>query len=77
MDIRQQHEVFEIEVLDKLRRRRLLEPLVFEDGTMLRLCHELGRYSVDLDFWFITGEKEALMSRRKSPSPGSATARLR
>lgn len=53
MDILQQHEVFEIEVLDKLRRSRLLEPLVFGGGTMLRLCHELGRYSVDLDFWFI------------------------
>jgi predicted nucleotidyltransferase component of viral defense system len=53
MDILQQHEVFEIEVLDKLRRHRLLEPLVFGGGTMLRLCHELGRYSVDLDFWFI------------------------
>ena len=53
MDILQQHEIFEIEVLDKLRRLRLLDPLVFGGGTMLRLCHELGRYSVDLDFWFI------------------------
>ncbi len=32
---------------------RVLEPLVFGGGTMLRLCHELDRYSVDLDFWFI------------------------
>ncbi len=53
MDILQKHEIFEIEVLDKLRRHRLLDPLVFGGGTMLRLCHELGRYSVDLDFWFI------------------------
>jgi len=58
MDILQQHEIFEIEVLDKLRRNRLLEPLVFGGGTMLRLCHELGRYSVDLDFWFITSVSE-------------------
>lgn len=58
MDILQQHEVFEIEVLDKLRRRRLLEPLVFGGGTMLRLCHEMGRYSIDLDFWFINPVSE-------------------
>ena len=53
MDIFSQHEVFEIEVLDKMNSAKLLEPLVFGGGTMLRLCHELGRYSVDLDFWFI------------------------
>jgi hypothetical protein len=53
MDISEQHEVFEIEVLDKLKSTRALESLVFGGGTMLRLCHELKRYSVDLDFWFI------------------------
>ena len=53
MDIFSQHEVFEIEVLDKMNSAKVLEPLVFGGGTMLRLCHELGRYSVDLDFWFI------------------------
>jgi predicted nucleotidyltransferase component of viral defense system len=53
MDIFRQHEVFEIEVLDKMNSARLLEPVVFGGGTMLRLCHELPRYSVDLDFWFI------------------------
>jgi len=52
MDIFHQHEIFEIEVLDRLQRARVLENLVFGDGTMLRLCHELNRYSVDLDFWF-------------------------
>jgi predicted nucleotidyltransferase component of viral defense system len=31
----------------------MLEPLVFGGGTMLRLCHELQRYSVGLDFWFM------------------------
>jgi predicted nucleotidyltransferase component of viral defense system len=46
------HEVFEIEVLDDLQRAGFLRPLVFGGGTMLRLCHELPRYSVDLDFWF-------------------------
>ena len=53
MDIFHRHEVFEIEVLDKLNSAKLLDPLVFGGGTMLRLCHELDRYSVDLDFWFI------------------------
>jgi hypothetical protein len=52
MDIFRQHEIFEIEVLDRMKRDRLLEPLVFGGGSMLRLCHELNRYSVDLDFWF-------------------------
>jgi predicted nucleotidyltransferase component of viral defense system len=53
MDILKQHEVFEIDVLDKMNSARMLEPLVFGGGTMLRLCHELNRYSVDLDFWFL------------------------
>ena len=52
MDILSQHEVFEIEVLDKMNSARMLEPLIFGGGSMLRLCHELNRYSVDLDFWF-------------------------
>jgi hypothetical protein len=53
MDIFRKHEAFEIEVLDKMNSSRLLTPLVFGGGSMLRLCHELNRYSVDLDFWFI------------------------
>lgn len=53
MDILGRHEVFQIEVLDKLNSVKLLDPLVFGGGTMLRLCHELNRYSVDLDFWFV------------------------
>ena len=53
MDILHQHEVFEIKVLDRLNRAKLLDPLVFGGGSMLRLCHELNRYSVDLDFWFV------------------------
>lgn len=53
MDIFRQHELFEIDVLDKMRSFKLLEPIVFGGGTMLRLCHELNRYSADLDFWFV------------------------
>jgi hypothetical protein len=52
MDIFRQHEIFEIEVLDRMQSAKLLQPLVFGGGSMLRLCHELNRYSVDLDFWF-------------------------
>jgi hypothetical protein len=46
-------ERFEIEVLQKLKSRHLLNALAFGGGTMLRLCHGLNRYSADLDFWFI------------------------
>ena len=53
MESLKKHEVFEMEALEKLNSVRLLEPLVFGGGTMLRLCYELDRYSVDLDFWFI------------------------
>lgn len=53
MDIFKEHEIFEINVLDKLKNTGLLLPLVFVGGTMLRLCYDLDRYSADLDFWFI------------------------
>lgn len=53
MDTFKQHEVFEIEVLDRMNSAKMLGPLVFGGGSMLRLCHELNRYSVDLDFWFV------------------------
>ena len=46
-----QHEQFELEVLGKLQSGRFLSNLIFGGGTMLRLCHGLARYSVDLDFW--------------------------
>jgi len=44
-------EQFELEVLDKLNSKRFLDDLLFGGGTMLRLCFNLNRYSVDLDFW--------------------------
>jgi predicted nucleotidyltransferase component of viral defense system len=53
MNIFEKHEIFEIEVLEKLKNERLIDSLVFGGGSMLRLCHELKRYSVDLDFWRI------------------------
>jgi len=53
MDTLRRHEIFEIEVLERLKNGDFLRPLVFIGGTMLRLCYELNRYSTDLDFWFI------------------------
>lgn len=46
-------EIFEIEVLTRLNSAKILNILVFTGGTMMRLCHGLNRYSVDLDFWVI------------------------
>ncbi len=46
-------EQFELEVLDRLNSGRFLSRMVFGGGTMLRLCHGLDRYSVDLDFWLL------------------------
>lgn len=46
-------ERFEIEVLDRLNSKKLLDSLIFGGGTMLRLCYGLNRFSIDLDFWVI------------------------
>lgn len=46
-------EQFELEVLERLQSKKLLNNLVLGGGTMLRLCFGLNRFSVDLDFWII------------------------
>lgn len=51
MNAFQKHELFEIEVLEILKNKNLLNSFVFGGGTMLRLCYNLNRYSVDLDFF--------------------------
>ncbi len=51
-------EQFEIEVLDRLNSGKFLHHLIFGGGTMLRLCHGLDRFSIDLDFW---------LSKEKTP----------
>ena len=48
----EEHESFEMAVIQWLGSKRLLGFLVFGGGTMLRLCHELPRYSLGMDFWF-------------------------
>ena len=53
MDLLGRHEAFEMEVLYQMNSGRILEKVVFGGGTMLRLCHELNRYSADLDFWLL------------------------
>lgn len=51
MERLKRHEQFEIEVLNKMHDAKILNKIIFVGGTMLRLCHGLDRYSVDLDFW--------------------------
>ncbi|MBI3083185.1 MAG: nucleotidyl transferase AbiEii/AbiGii toxin family protein [Candidatus Omnitrophica bacterium] len=58
------YELFELEVLDRLKRDGLLERLIFGGGTMLRLCHDMQRYSVDLDFWLRPGTRADAYYRR-------------
>jgi len=53
-----EQERFEIEVLDRLNSGRFLRFFIFCGGTMLRLCHGLDRYSVDLDFWMIDQDQK-------------------
>lgn len=46
-----EQEIFEIEILEWLKNKGFLEKLIFGGGTMLRLCYDLSRFSIDLDFW--------------------------
>ena len=50
-----------METLLVLNRYRILDSLFFGGGTMLRLCHNLNRYSTDLDFWINPGTDNALL----------------
>lgn len=54
MQTLQNLEILEIETLELLNSIRVLEFLYFGGETMLRLCHNLNRYSTDLDFWLDT-----------------------
>ena len=56
MQALQNLEKLEIEVLDLFNSIRVLDYLYFGGGTMLRLCHNLNRYSTDLDFWLSQNE---------------------
>jgi hypothetical protein len=54
MQTLQNLEKLEIEVLELLNSIKALDAIYFGGGTMLRLCHNLNRYSTDLDFWLDT-----------------------
>jgi len=74
MQTLQNLEKLEIEVLELLNSIKALDSLYFGSGTMLRLCHNLNRYSTDLDFWldiktdpksFFTTIKKVLIANYK------------
>ena len=50
------HEALQMAMLQWLGSKRFLSSLAFGEGTMLRLCHELPRYSRNMDFWFFREE---------------------
>ena len=58
-------ERFELEVLDRLNSGKFLTQIIFGGGTMLRLCHGLNRFSVDLDFWVIKDLKPGFFENMK------------
>jgi len=60
------HESFEMAMLQWLGSKRIVGSLVFGGGTMLRLCHELPRYSLDMDFWFFRETDFGQFHRRLS-----------
>lgn len=45
-----ERELLHYEIPQALEAKGLLEMLVFQGGTCLRLCHGADRYSEDLDF---------------------------
>jgi predicted nucleotidyltransferase component of viral defense system len=62
----EEHETFEMRALQWLASKRFLGPLVMGGGTMLRLCHELPRYSIDMDFWFYRETESVAFYQRLS-----------
>ena len=60
-------EIAEIEVLNLLNSIKVLDYLYFGGGTMLRLCHNLNRYSTDLDFWLgISADSQTMFTKIKN-----------
>src|SRR4030066_2136237 len=72
MQALQDLEIFEIEVLELLNNIKVLDYLYFGGGTMLRLCHNLNRYSTDLDFWLDKkSDPKLIYSKCKSSLSGA------
>ncbi len=61
-------EKLEIEVLELLNSIKLLDYLYFGGGTMLRLCHNLNRFSTDLDFWLDNTTDSKIIFRKLKAS---------
>jgi len=64
MDPLRKHEEFEMLTLATLNSARILPELIFGGATMLRLCHGLDRYSVDLDFYLLKSQSPAAFLAR-------------
>jgi hypothetical protein len=75
MQILQDLEILEIEVLELFNSIKVLDYIYFGGGTMLRLCHNLNRYSTDLDFW-IDKEYESKLLYSNCKSALSANYQL-
>ena len=72
MDLLRRHEALEMDVLDRLKRAGFLDRLIFGGGTMLRLCHDMPRYSADLDFWLLRATRTQTYFRRLKAFLGEA-----
>jgi predicted nucleotidyltransferase component of viral defense system len=59
-------EKLEMDLLRLLQSIRVLDSLYFGGGTMLRLCHNLKRYSTDMDFWLKPEEDYTPLFRKIS-----------
>jgi len=68
-------EKLEIELLELFNSIKVLDYLYFGGGTMLRLCHNLTRYSTDLDFW-LDSKSDSKMIYTKCKSALSSTYNL-
>jgi hypothetical protein len=72
MQALQDLEKLEIEILDLLNSIKVLDSLYFGGGTMLRLCHNLNRYSTDLDFWLDKkSDSKAIYTKCKNSLSGA------
>jgi hypothetical protein len=68
MQALQDLEKLEIEILELLNSIKVLDYLYFGGGTMMRLCHNLNRYSTDLDFWLDkNSDSKIIYTNCKSP----------
>lgn len=68
-------EILHYDILFVLQREKFLADLVFQGGTLLRLCHGSNRYSEDLDFMGGEGFDPSRLLRMKECLEDYVTAR--